>query len=914
MRHFLTLLVALLPLFAKAQLGHYFLSHYSPGKENTDAIAYDIAQGANGYLYFATRSGVLAFDGRNWELISNNSAVYSIEVLRDNQVYWAGASGFGKLVRRPDGTLESQTLSHKEQSDIYQVLGVDNTLYLLSDEHIYMLGERDTVTALSRSSATGDFLYLFELSGKPHISTDEGIFQIDGGRLTRSTIPDSEQLLFTFSHALEGEYIVGSADNDLFLYKGNRLTRIQLQETNYLKASVVVDGWWINPNLVALATLRGGVIFLNPRSGRIEEIVNYHTGLPDNEVLAILGDKDRNLWVAHEYGFTRIEPFHPFRTFSHYDGLRGNVLCAQTFNSDVYVGTSLGLFRLVEETQYDEIVYYEDSVEVIPGLKVVPAAEEKNDVPSEISTQSTEQEPEKKRKGFLRFLKRSRDKIEEPKPAPQEAIPAPDQETTVVELQTQEQYIIHKIKKTERLVRSAQHVYRQVLGIDSKISHLTVSNNELIAAGLSGVYVITDQQAKNILEEPIRSVFNTSDNVLVVSTYADQVKALTRQGPGWSELPFLTSFEDQVSFMFEDLKHRLWLCALDKVYRINRNPEGQAEIRPIEVPNPNFSKMMGIAMPGRVVLVNESGFYEIEEESADAVRTDSTLLARNYFVTANRLLFDDEHGWNVFGESEDHLELLSTIREIRFIAANGDQNNLWVVTEDNELYKFYGDRVNVLSTRFPLVLKSVKVGDRLATLQNGVKIDQEDGAIRIEVIQPAYTRADAIQYRYRLQGISPEWSEWSAGHNVIDFPFLPVGNYTLAVQARDIFGNVSDMDAFRFQVQPPFWKRPWFYAMEFSVFSLLVLLSFKLSVRYRFVSRVLSLLTIILLIEFIQTIAGSAFTTHSSPIIDFIIQVIVAFLILPVEGYLRDLMFRSMGSGSRLYDVIAELNKTQKKR
>jgi hypothetical protein len=67
-----------------------------------------------------------------------------------------------------------------------------------------------------------------------------------------------------------------------------------------------------------------------------------------------------------------------------------------------------------------------------------------------------------------------------------------------------------------------------------------------------------------------------------------------------------------------------------------------------------------------------------------------------------------------------------------------------------------------------------------------------------------------------------------------------------------------------------------------------------------------------LLIEFIQTIAGSAFTT-SSAIIDFAIQVGVAFLILPVEGYLRDLMFRSMGGGSKLYDVISELNRSEKK-
>jgi hypothetical protein len=40
-------------------------------------------------------------------------------------------------------------------------------------------------------------------------------------------------------------------------------------------------------------------------------------------------------------------------------------------------------------------------------------------------------------------------------------------------------------------------------------------------------------------------------------------------------------------------------------------------------------------------------------------------------------------------------------------------------------------------------------------------------------------------------------------------------------------------------------------------------------------------------IEFIQTLAGEQFSSKSSPVIDFLIQVCVAFMILPVEGFLR---------------------------
>jgi hypothetical protein len=112
------------------------------------------------------------------------------------------------------------------------------------------------------------------------------------------------------------------------------------------------------------------------------------------------------------------------------------------------------------------------------------------------------------------------------------------------------------------------------------------------------------------------------------------------------------------------------------------------------------------------------------------------------------------------------------------------------------------------------------------------------------------------------------------------------------------------MDAVSFEVLPPYWKRTWFYALEFLLFASLVVLSFRLSTRYHVISRLLSLLTIILLIQFIQTVIGETFETRASPVMDFFIQVLVAVLILPVEGYLRNLLLQSVEPGSILHRLI----------
>jgi hypothetical protein len=202
-------------------------------------------------------------------------------------------------------------------------------------------------------------------------------------------------------------------------------------------------------------------------------------------------------------------------------------------------------------------------------------------------------------------------------------------------------------------------------------------------------------------------------------------------------------------------------------------------------------------------------------------------------------------------------------------------------------------------------LKTVKNGDKKTGAGKKLKIDQENSRLTFEVVQPDYLASDAVEYRYHITGLEQDWTEWSQANNVIEIPYLPAGDYKLEVESRDIFGNVSSMPILTLDVRPPYWKTPWFYALEVLVFSLLVILSFRLSTRYRIISRLLMLLTIIMLIQFVETIIGETLVTKTSPVIDFLIQVVIAMMILPIEGYIRELMLRSLDTNHRFYRFIA---------
>src|ERR1700741_1626741 len=97
MRPLFSILLTCCALTLWGQAGNYFLSHYSPSEERFDYVCFDMGQDSKGVMYFATKAGILEFDGRDWDLLPGLSAVYSIEVNAAGEIYWAGAKGFGKI-------------------------------------------------------------------------------------------------------------------------------------------------------------------------------------------------------------------------------------------------------------------------------------------------------------------------------------------------------------------------------------------------------------------------------------------------------------------------------------------------------------------------------------------------------------------------------------------------------------------------------------------------------------------------------------------------------------------------------------------------------------------------------------------------------------------------------------------------
>jgi len=115
------------------------------------------------------------------------------------------------------------------------------------------------------------------------------------------------------------------------------------------------------------------------------------------------------------------------------------------------------------------------------------------------------------------------------------------------------------------------------------------------------------------------------------------------------------------------------------------------------------------------------------------------------------------------------------------------------------------------------------------------------------------------------------------------------------VQTRDLMGKISAAEEITLEVEPPYWRQSWFYLVEVIFFASLVFLSIRLSAgntKYRLISQLLSMLTVIMIIQLVQAAVNAQVSIKTSPVIDFFIQVGIALLVLPFENYLRKFINR----------------------
>jgi len=831
-----------------AQKGNYYLSHFTASDERIDYLTFGMAQDAKGVMYFANKNGVLEFDGRNWKLIGTSGPMFTITT-SGQDVFLGGLNGFGKIAIGPDNIRSYQSLSQNqsEGNNIFSSLAINNKVYFSNSHVVYVLSPTSgAVESVIKVKPPEELAGLLEVTGSVYVKSTSGILKVEDGKLIPSNFPWKDNLTIEFSASSPTSHftLLSVTGGRLFLASADGLKEINVADKDFLIHNIPIAANWLTDELVAIGTLRGGIIFINPQTGVTQEVTNYYTGLPDNEVYSMMVDRNQGLWVAHDYGFTRVAPFLPFSSFSHYPGLDGSLLCAKTFHGETYVGTTLGLYILVKQDVTQEVF-------------INPSTSSKG-------------KGSRKKKGLFSFLRKN----------------------TVEESSTQK-------KAGKYAVKLASYVYRRVAGIDGKVTQLIEYNNQLLAAGIFGVSTIEAAKSTPITLVPVRSVYvSNSLGELLASTLEDEIKSFAPKAKGWKETNLLDTLNDYVSYIFEDKFQNIWLCGRTDAIKVETVDGEIIAVERVPFSNPTIDESVGISYGNEVYVATGGSFHHYNIKENVFKKYDSLPGPKKYFASAGYFWFNDGHRWRTVDPRKQaafKLEWLGLFPNIRYIAP-ADQGNLWVITANNELYKFSNGLAQQYKNDYPLFLREVRAQQSKIVPSHSIIVSQLENTVDFEFIQPDFLGMRAVEYRYQVKGLSKDWTLWASSNNIVNFSYLPTGKYKVDVQTRDLMGKISKVEEIALEVEPPYWRRPWFYLIEVVFFSAMVFLSMRLSAgnkKYRIISQLLSLLTVIMVIQLVQAAVNSQLTIKTTPVIDFFIQVGMALLVLPFENYLRRFMSRA---------------------
>lgn len=799
-----------------AQKGIPFITNFSlPASMNTQN--YQIVQGDNCSMYVLNQNGVFGFDGYSWEQLPVTGQPAAITYL--DKLFIGGDETLGYFKKNLKGVNIYAQLDELGGELFYLFHHFNNTLYTVGANGVYRIRRVEPYRVEpyytikdSTQMITGLFNInktLFAVINKQNICR---IYKQEATQI-RIELNATEEIAFTFNH--NNTQIVGTTDNKIYQFDGKQFTQILIKDQAYINESYLTGGISLNNNTIALSTLIGGCIMINSKTGETTQIINYASGLPDDEVTAMGKDNQGGLWLIHGMGISRIDTDVPLTSYQHFDGLNGNILSVVKYSSSLYVGSSDGLYKLSEQRNYAK----RDKEDPIKPIRPISIMAE--------TTPDVQQSTEKSKKGLLKRIFGRDQSVKTNTELPD----MPDKNSTTPPIQEQKK---EKRKHVYQLI-SGNHRYEKINGISGKVNQLIVWNNKLLVGSSTGLYSITANTPEPIIENEyvyciIPGDYNKNHIYIGGNGTLYQLNSKSAQ---LNVKKIVTLDNEKILSAAELSNSAIILCTDYRMYRINSANSARKQQSTVTGSNnrlvwPTIRKLNNqfiVITPNQLYQYHQQG-DSISEYKLYPTQSTYSAFSTNTKTTWLRVgqVWASHPETPINKQIAKYLGLLSKVNYI----SNTDSSEVWAINNYSQIYRLTPTATNDTATKMLLYVKQVidKVGNSLNT--NYVKLESDNNAFKVKLSAPFFLKEKAVEYQYKLQGVMSEWSDWGNAPEK-DFPFFPPGNHTLLFRARDAMGNISKTQEYPFSITPPFYQTVWFYILA----GALLIATISIAIRIR---------------------------------------------------------------------------------
>ncbi len=838
-------------VFGNSHGGSAFVTNirYSGNQQN---YVWSIAQTSQGTILIAGKTGLYEYDSESWTLIETPDAPLSMITDKEkNRVYISGRDYIGYLTEGKNKKLKFEYI----ESDINlygnfnQSIENDTSIFFCSPHQLVCVSKADSRAIYSHDNWENPFLGIFSFKNSLYLNLqNEGSYRIDSTGLVpvELNLINNQSIVFNTCFSDDQE-LIGTDNGDLFLFDGNILEPYIISDSEFLQSGILSDGVFIDSQRLALSTKNFGVIIVDKESGKTLSTINYQSGLPNDFVTSLFVDKQAGLWIAHPRGLSRIDTKLPLYSYSSYPGLNSGVVSLEYWNQKLYIATTTGVFVLDTINRYD-------TKELIKRIPVKQKAKQKfqaETIPSaknEMDELATDEYQEPKtetdslkdnsKRGFLKRLFSKKEQKDADRAEKLLSDEIPEQAASKADISRSKIAPIQKyeiFRYEQYVLKAKDYGFSKIPGIDRRCKLLIPCGEKLLAVTDSKIYSINEEkEAEEIFSNVhIYAVIKSTYNPYVVYSVTEGGIFIGKyNNKQWEFEQILESKTTLNATGIEEYNANTLIIAMPNsllVYSLSNSTTSNTM-----VVNPYSERILLRKADGKTYMVIGDSFYLLNLSKSDQL----TLDRQNDVKIINALKNQHDQLWldcenhvfryygtyNIPDNLYSFLKIFDNINDI-FI---DEDNNLWLVENFKNIFKINLETFENYQADVEVLIQQITSLNSGRMVYQGQKLKYAENALEFNVVSPTYLMLNSNQYQYIIEGLMGEWSEWSSEH-IISIPYLPHGNYTFKVRAKNIFGVESGIKSFAFKITPPFWETPYFFV----AIILVVIISLYFSQKYR---------------------------------------------------------------------------------
>lgn len=322
---------------------------YSPETYSAENQNWSVSQSKDNHIYVANNSGLLEFNGAEWNLYESPSGIMRSVNVIENLIYTGSYREFGYWKKDDFGKLIYHSLSKKlkinflEDEEFWNIIAIDDWILFQSFYNIYIYNK---TTDTYSSIPSDDIIYkIFKVDESIYYQKEKkGIYIIENGgsKLVSSHQIIKDNLLVNI-YNFDGALLIETENNGFYILENDDLTEWNIPASDVLKNLSVYRSVKLRDGSFILGTRSNGFVHLT-ESGEINHLIDTESGLSNNTIHYVFEDSESNIWLALDNGINCINMKSPFAIFNDKEGYLGTVYKSIIYEGYLYLGTNQGLF------------------------------------------------------------------------------------------------------------------------------------------------------------------------------------------------------------------------------------------------------------------------------------------------------------------------------------------------------------------------------------------------------------------------------------------------------------------------------------------------------------------------------------------------------------------------------------------